>query len=177
MGGNEVMVINNVSDKLVDSIEVGIEPESMVIDKNNILWVLCNGGWARNNFAELIGINTVSNLIEKKFVFPTKVASPSCLHIDGAGETLYYLESGVRRMNIGASVLPSAPLIPEAGHYFYKIGINPLNSDIFITDAVDYQQQGYVMYYKNDGTLGSIQTADIIPGSICFKLNENFQIK
>jgi DNA-binding beta-propeller fold protein YncE len=76
MGGKEVMVINNVSNKVVDSIEVGAEPESMVIDIDNMLWVLCNGGWARNNFAELTGINTVTNLIEKEFVFPTKEASP-----------------------------------------------------------------------------------------------------
>jgi hypothetical protein len=99
------------------------------------------------------------------------------LPLDGAGETLYYLDGGVRRMNIGASDLPSAPLIPESGNYFYKIGINPVNSDIFITDAVDYQQQGYVLYYKKNGTLVSIQIADIIPGSMCFKLNENFQTK
>ena len=83
MGGMEVMVINTVNNKVVDSIMVGVEPESMVLDKNNMLWVLCNGGWARNNFAELIGINAVTNLIEKEFVFPTKVASPSCLQIDG----------------------------------------------------------------------------------------------
>jgi YVTN family beta-propeller protein len=175
VGGKEVMVINTVNNEVADSIEVGVEPESMVIDKDNMLWVLCNGGWARNYFAELIGINTVTNVIEKEFVFPTKQVSPSCLQIDGAGETLYYLDSGVRRMNIDASELPSAPLIPESGHYFYKIGINPVNSDIFITDAVDYQQQGYVLYYKKDGTLVSTQMADIIPGSMCFKLNDNFQ--
>jgi YVTN family beta-propeller protein len=175
MGGKEVMVINTVNNKVVDSIKVGIEPESMVIDKNNMLWVLCNGGWARDNFAELLGINTTTNIIEKEFVFPTREASPSCLQIDGAGETLYYLESGVRQMNIGASALPAAPLIPETGHYFYKIGINPVNSDIFITDAVDYQQRGFVIYCKKDGTLVSSQKADIIPGLMYFKLNDNFQ--
>ena len=50
-----------LTDEVIDSIEVGIEPESMVIDKNNMLWVLCNGGWMRENFAELDGINTATN--------------------------------------------------------------------------------------------------------------------
>jgi hypothetical protein len=177
VGGKKVMVVNTVTDAVADSIVVGIEPESMVIDKNNVLWVLCNGGWARDNFAELVGINTVSNIVEKEILFPTKQASPSCLQIDGKGETLYYLESGVQQMNISASSLPTTPLIPESGHYFYKIGINPVNSDIFLTDAVDYQQQGYVMYYKKDGTFVSSQKADIIPGLMCFKLNDNFKGK
>ena len=173
-GGSEVMVINTVNNTVVDSIKVGVEPESMAIDKNKRLWVLCNGGYFGDNLAKLIGINTTTNLIEKEFAFPSKEHSPTCLQIDGAGETLYYLENGVRRMKIDASELPSFPVIPESGHLFYKVGINPVNSDIFVTDAIDYQQQGYVMYYKKDGTFVSTLKADIIPGLMCFKLNENF---
>jgi YVTN family beta-propeller protein len=169
--GKEVMVINTGTNQVIDSIEVGFEPESAVIDKNNMLWVLCNGGWARNNYAELLGINTTTDIVGKRFVFPTKQASPTCLQIDGSGENLYYLEGGVRKMNINSLTLPSVPLIAESDHYFYKIGINPVNGDIFITDAVDYQQKGYILIYKNDGTLISIQSADIIPSSICFKMN------
>jgi hypothetical protein len=175
MGGKEIMIINSLNDKVVDSVEVGIEPESMAIDKYNKLWVLCNGGWNRQNFAELIVINTITNLIENRLVFPTKEASPSCLQIDGKGETLYYLENGVRQMSIGSMTLPVTPLIPESGAYFYKIAINPVNSDIFITDAVDYVQSGNVLFYKKDGTFVSTYKAGIIPGSMCFKLNENYQ--
>ena len=65
---------------------------------------------------------------------------------------MYYLESGVRRISINAQELPSTPLITENDHFFYKIGIDPVNSDIFITDAVDYQQKGFVLHYKHDGT-------------------------
>jgi len=144
-----------------------------VIDKNNMLWVLCNGGYKRENFAELDGINTTTDEIEKRMIFPTKQSSPSCIDIDGVGETLYFLESGVRRMNITASSLPSEPYIPESTHYFRKLGINPLNNDIFITDAVDYEQNGYLIYYKSDGTLVSSYLADIIPGLMCFKLADN----
>jgi len=174
VGGNEVMVVNTIDNKVVDSIKVGFEPESMVVDENKNLWVLCNGGWARNNYAELYCINTVTNMVEKKLMFPDKAASPTCLQIDGRGETLYYLEKGIHKMNINSGVLPAFPLIPESQHYFYKFGVNPLNSDIFITDAVDYQQKGYVMFYKNDGTLISINTAGVIPGMICFKLNGSY---
>ena len=181
VGGKEIMIINSAANTLTDSIEVGSEPESMVIDKNNMLWVLCSGGWAfvngtwqKADFSRLFVINTNSNSIVKEFVFNSKNVSPSSLQIDGTGETLYYLDNGVRKMDIGATELPSEVFIPESGHFYYKISINPVNSDIFLTDALDYQQQGNVLYYKKDGTLVSTLTADIIPGLMCFKLNDNF---
>lgn len=169
VGGKEIMVINTLNNTVIDSISVGVEPETMVLDRNNMIWVLCGGGWSGANFAELIRINTLTNKVEKRMVFPKLQTPPSCLQIDGSGETLYYLEKGVQRMKIDASVLPSAPFIPESLHYFYKIGINPVNSDIFLTDAVDYQQKGYVLYYNKDATLVSTLKTDILPGFMCFK--------
>ena len=169
VGGSEVMVIDTNSDKVVDSIAVGIEPESMVLDKNGMLWVLCNGGWARENYAELDAINTATGEVVKKIVFPSKQESPSCLKINGEGDTLYYLETGVRRMSITASVLPSDPFIPESGHYFYKLGIDPVSTYIFVTDAVDYQQNGHLLCFSSEGTPVKSLDAGIIPGSMCFK--------
>jgi DNA-binding beta-propeller fold protein YncE len=172
--GKEIMVVNTLNDKVVDSIEVGIEPESMAFDKYGMLWVLCNGGWARQNYAELIEINPSSNYVEKTLVFSTKEASPTCLKTDGTGGTLYYLDNGVRQMDIGATELPNAPfIIPETGQYFYKIGINPANSDVFVTDAVDFVQQGNLLLYSSSGKLISVQKAGIIPGSMCFKIKIN----
>jgi hypothetical protein len=174
VGGDEVMVINTLTNKIVDSVKVAVEPESMVLDRNNMLWVLCNGGWARNNFAELIQININTKKIEKRLVFSNKLASPSCLNIDGNGETLYYLDGGVRKMSIASLSLPSTPYIPEGSHYFYKFGINPVNGDIFITDAIDFQQQGVVMYHDKNGELISSLKADIIPGLMCFKMVKSY---
>ncbi len=172
-GGKEIMVISTFNDRVVDSIEVGIEPESMVLDKSGMLWVLCNGGWKRDNFAELISINISTDRVSKKYVFPNKQASPSCLKIDALGQTLYYLENGVRAMEVNALKLPPTSLIYEPGTYYNKIGINPGNGDILITDAVDFMQQGYLLIYKNDGTFISKHKAGIIPGSMSFKLRLN----
>lgn len=170
--GKEIMVVNTDNNKVVDSIEVGIEPESMTYDRYGMLWVLCNGGLVtRQNYAELVEINPSTNLVEKTLVFPTKDASPSCLKIDGNGQTLFYIDNGVRKMDIGASEIPRSTFItPESGQNFYKIGINPLDNDIFVTDAVDYAQQGYLLLYSSDGKLISTQKAGIIPGFMYFKL-------
>jgi DNA-binding beta-propeller fold protein YncE len=173
-GGKEIMVVNTQNDKVVDSIQVGMEPESMVIDKNKKLWVLCNGGWAKQTPAEIAVINTTTHKVEKKFIFPTVQASPVCLQIDGTGDNLYYIDGGVRKMSIGSANLPSNPFIAQgAGEYFYKIAINPDDSDVFITDAADFMHPGYLLLYKYDGSFVSRNHADIIPGSLCFRLSAN----
>lgn len=169
VGGKEIMVIDIPTNKVIDSIEVGVEPESMVLDKNSMLWVLCNGGWERANFAELDKINTTTNEIERKIVFPSKQTSPTCLQINGTGDILYYLENGVNQINTVYPIIPVSPIIPQGEHLFYKMGIDPTYNYIFVTDAVDYKKSGYVLVYKADGTNFSTNTAGIIPGMLCFK--------
>jgi len=174
VGGKEVMVINTDTDKVIDSVEVAMEPESMVIDKNKTLWVLCNGGWKREFYAELISVNTATNDIANRLVFPSKQSSPSCLQIDGDGSTLYFLERGVYKIKVDANYFPAVPLIQQSGHYYYKMGINPINGDILLTDAVDYQQRGHLLIFNNTGIFLSDELADIIPGMMYFKLNSDF---
>lgn len=170
-GGNKVFVINTPDNTVIDSIEVGMEPESMVFDRNGTLWILCNGGWQREHFAELIAVNPQSLEIINRFQFPSINDSPTCLQINRTGETLFYLQNGLRRMNINESALPSSVFIQNSSYNFYKLGINPANDDIFVTDASDYQNKGNVLRYNSNGGLVSLMQADIIPGGICFKNN------
>ena len=167
------MVVDTDNDKVIDSVEVAIEPESMVIDRNKTLWILCGGGWTRENNAELIAVNTSTFEIEKRLVFPSKLSYPSCLQIDGSGSTLYYLETGVRKFKTDASTLPVSAFIPESDHFFYKMAVNPVNDDIVVTDAVDYQQKGHVLVYDKNGSLQADELADIIPGLVYFRLNSD----
>ncbi|HUX95529.1 MAG TPA: DUF5074 domain-containing protein [Bacteroidales bacterium] len=174
IGGSYVMVVDTDNDKLIDSVQVALEPESMVIDKNKTLWILCNGGWTRENNAELIAVNTSTLEIEKRLVFPSKLSSPSCLQIDGTGSTLFYLETGVRKIKTDASEVSSTAFISESGHFFYKMAVNPVNDDILVTDAVDYQQKGHLLLYNSKGSLEDDELADIIPGMLIFRLNSDF---
>ena len=169
--GNKIMVINTTTDEVSDSIEVGREPESIVIDREYRLWVLCTGGWQKLYPAELYCIDAFTDRIDRKLVFDAD-ASPSCLRIDGLGQNLYYLDKGVRQMDISSLTLPSTALIQESG-IFYKIGINPSNSDIFVSNAGDYVHNGLLQIYKNNGTLVSKEEAGIIPGTIDFNIVMN----
>lgn len=169
--GNKVMVIDMLNNRLIDSIEVGSEPEGLVIDHLHRLWVLCPGGWQKQTPAELDRINIFTNDVEKKYLFPSIVNSPSSLRIDAYGQTIYYLDNGVRKMDINSPDLPSLAFIHQDNTaYFNKIEINPVNSDVYISDAGDFQQSGKLLIYKNTGELVSYHTVGIIPGYICFNI-------
>ncbi len=82
-----------------------------------------------------------------------------------------FILNGIRRMNIDAIQLPAEIFIPDPEYSFYKMGVNPDNGEIFVTDAVDYIQKGNIIRYSKEGALISEMQADIIPGGLCFKVN------
>ncbi|HEX2970598.1 MAG TPA: YncE family protein [Bacteroidales bacterium] len=172
-GGNQVFAVNTQLDKVIDTINVGLEPESMVIDKYNRMWVLSTGGWRKTQKAEIDIIELINNSVEKKYVFPAVEDSPSCLKIDEPGQIIYYINKGVFSMDVNSESLPVVPLISEDNQAFYKIEINPVNSDILITDVIDYAQNGNFIIYKKDGTFISKHKAGLIPGAIC----PNFSVR
>ncbi len=174
LGGDKVYVINTMLDKVTDSITVGLEPESMIIDKYYRIWVLCTGGWKKEQKAEIDVINASLNRVEQKYIFPGLEDSPSCLRTDGLGNNVYFLNKGVWRMDINAPSLPNATFIPQLNNQlFYKLEINPVNGDIFITDVVDYIQNGFLLIHSNDGIFSSKHKLGVIPGSIWFRLIMN----
>jgi YVTN family beta-propeller protein len=167
--GQDIMVVDPTTDKVIDSIAVGSEPETMVLDKNNKLWVLCSADYSGNYFAELVVINTSSDKIEKQFPFSSLSLHPSCLQINRTKDTIYYVNNDLWRMSILSSALPDKPFRFANGRQIYKLGVDQRNGRIFYTDAVDYQQKGYVLQTNPNGVpVDSCQT-DIIPGSFCFK--------
>jgi YVTN family beta-propeller protein len=173
IGGDKILVLNTMNNQVTDTITVGREPENIVIDRFYNIWVLCTGGWNKQNPAELIMINSRTNAVEKRFPFPSVLNSPSCLQMDYFGQNLFFIDKGVWRMSVTDTELPSQPLIAETGAYFYRIALNPVNSDIFITDAADFTHNGNLLIYKNDGTLFAKHSAGIIPGAICFRISIN----
>jgi DNA-binding beta-propeller fold protein YncE len=167
--GKEIMVINTANDLVIDSIQVAPEPESMVLDKNNKLWILCSGGYTGQALAELISVNTTTHAIEKRLVFASKTSYPSGLQINGTKDTLYYVDNGIWKMSIESSVLPAVPFRVAGNRSIYKIGVDQRNKRLFFTNVMDYQQKGYVLQLNSGGKLIDSCRSDIIPGSFCFK--------
>lgn len=174
MGGNKILVIDPIMGEIIDSIEVIIEPNSMVMDKNHKLWVLCSGGYLNEEMPGIIRIDPVTREKEKIFRFSVLESSPSHLCINGLGDTLYFLNNaslparqGIFQMPVSDTEIPSEPLV-QTEKLFYSIGVDPESGIIYASDAVDYQQKGKIFRYLPEGALKDSFDVDIIPGSFVF---------
>lgn len=171
--GNDIMIIDPATDSVKDSIRVGNEPESMVVDSNDKLWVLCSGGYSGQYFPELISISTLTDKTEKVFRFESKTISPTSLCISEGGDTIYFIERGIRRMSVSDTELPASYFVPASGRLFYKLEYDRQNGGLFATNAMDYQQKGFLLRINRKGEVTDSARAGIIPAAICYNRNLN----
>jgi len=149
-GSNKIYLIDIVGDTIQDSIATPLEPNSMILDKNNKLWVLCSGGFGMD-FPALIRVNLITKLIEKKLTFSDKNESPFRLVKNGAGEELYFINNSVYKMNILDNNLPNSEFIPKNARNFYGLGMDFFTDEIYVTDVKNYIQNGEVFIFNISG--------------------------
>lgn len=161
-------VVNTVNDQIIDSILVGPNAGSVVIDKNSKVWILSAGKTSSSTLAKLIRINPVSMLIEINFNFNTG-ETPSNLCINAAKDKLYFLKGNVYSMNITDAALPTGYHINGSGHTFYGLSINPINNDIYVSDAIDYVQKSSIMVHASSGQLNTSFKAGVNSSGFYFE--------
>lgn len=169
-----VQVIDMKTNTLVETIDVPQEPNAMVVDKNDNIWVLCSGGYnPGEQDPALVRIDPVTREVVKPlYYFNAGTDYPDGLAIDGAGENLYYLNGGynelnVYKMSIDAAQTPDEPFIAAEGRVFYNVAVDPENGDVYVTNAKNYVQNGDVERFSKDGELLSKFTVGVVP---CYML-------
>ncbi|MCQ2316756.1 MAG: SMP-30/gluconolactonase/LRE family protein [Bacteroidales bacterium] len=168
-----VQVIDMKTNTLVETIDVPQEPNAMVVDKNDNIWVLCSGGYnPGEQEPALVCVDAAKRQIVKRFDFNAGIDYPDGLAIDGAGENLYYLNGGynnlnVYKMSVDAAQVPDNPFIAAEGCVFYNVAVDPENGDVYVTNAKNYVQNGDVERFTKDGELLSKFTVGIVP---CYML-------
>ncbi|MFP4489001.1 MAG: YncE family protein, partial [Bacteroidales bacterium] len=164
------------TDKLVDSIEVLIQPRSMVIDRYSKIWVLSDGGYEGSPYGceapGLIRIDAELRTVEKVWRFETG-DNPASLALNGSRDTLFYINRHVYRMPVHKAgsepeLFIENPGTGSAAGGFYALGIDPGSSEVYIADAIDNAQPGRVYRYSATGSLADSFKTGIIPGSFCF---------
>lgn len=173
---NKILVIDSNTDQLVDSIEVLKQPNSMVIDRNNKIWVITDGGFEGSPYgyeqAGLLKIDAETREIERSFRF-TLGDHPLNLCINPSKDTIFFLNRHVWKMSVTEKRLPEKPFI--ASEYtsstggFYSLGIDPVSSEIYLGDAIDHRQNGMVRRYASSGKLIDEFKVGISPGDFAFK--------
>jgi YVTN family beta-propeller protein len=167
-----LIVIDSETDKIINEIPVGRQPNGIVLDKNNKLWVLCDGGWGQTTsniqHSLLVKIDAASGNRELSLKFK-KDAIPYDLSINGTRDTIYFINEDVWKMPVSSEQMPDTPFFPSKGTIYYGLGIHPTSSDVYISDAIDYMQQGVVYRLSPQGLPTDSIKAGIIPGAFCFK--------
>ncbi len=147
MKSNYLYVIDATIDKIIDSVAVGISAGSIVLDKNDKLWVLSSGNSTLSIAGNLTKVDPLNLTSVISYPFGTGNGMNS-LCINANKDTLYFLNSGICRMPITSTSLP-APFIASGGKNFYGLGINPSTYDIYASDAVDYVSQSNIYIYNS----------------------------
>ncbi|MDE5422826.1 YncE family protein [Ancylomarina sp. DW003] len=168
---NKLLVIDSEKDIVVDSINVGLQPTSLVLDKNNKLWTITDGGYKGSPYGfeapSLWKIDAKSRKVEQVFHFKEGDRG-SEVKLNGAKDSLYFINKGIWRMSITDENLPSKAFISGENKLFYGLNIDPVDSDIYAIDAIDYVQPGLVYRISSQGKPIDTMRVGIIPGEAVF---------
>ena len=168
---NTVQVIDMNNDVKVAEIEVGKEPNTMAVDKNGHVWVLCEGRSWDVGYGEkpsLWEIDPRLKTAQKCYEFD---GTASVLRANSAGDQLFMIYNNVvRRFDITTKTLSETfSIAAEASGLFYNMAVDPDSGEIYVTDAKNYMMNGTVYRYTEDGLLLNSFEAGVIPSAMLFK--------
>lgn len=177
---NKILIIDTNTDAVVDEITLtSQQPKCIRLDKNGKLWVITDGGYATSSdsfgdgIPHLYRIDAKTRAIELDIALDTDEANVQ-LALNKTADVIYIINNDIYRMNVTASNIPTEPFIKAPvdsdgkRHKLYGIGINPINNDIYVADAIDYKQSGMVYRYGIDGSLIDNFRVGITPNHFAF---------
>ncbi len=169
---NRILKIDTETDKVVDELTVGIQPTSLVLDCNNKLWTLTDGGYNGSPYGyeapSLYRIDAETFTIEKQFKFSAN-ETPTELQTNTSKDKIYWLNNDVWAMNVTDENLPAKSFLENKGTIYYGLTICPHTGDVYVADAIDYNQQGKIYRYSKEGQLIDEFYVGITPGAFCWK--------
>ncbi len=169
---NRIIKIDTTTDRVVGQLEVGVQPTSLVLDHYGKMWTITDGGYSGSPYGyeapTLCCIDAETFEIDRQFMFRLGDA-PSELQLNGARDTLYWINDDIWRMDVTASRVPVRPFIQARDTKYYGLTVDPSAGDVYVADAIDYQQQGLIYRYSADGELVDEFYVGITPGAFCWK--------
>ena len=169
---NRILKIDTTTDKVVDELQVGIQPTSLVMDCYGKMWTITDGGYDGSPYGyeapSLYRIDAETFTIEQEFRF-AKGDAPSEVQLNGRGDKIYWLNDDVWVMDVTADRIPVKPFIPYSDTIYYGLTIDPRSGEVYVADAIDYVQAGKIYRYSEQGERLDEFYVGIIPGAFCWK--------
>jgi DNA-binding beta-propeller fold protein YncE len=174
---NTISVIDITSDAVKRTLTTADNPNSIVRDQTGNLWLTCSGKLVFDNNFQLVPAQSTPGALVKLDatgrellrlpVDRVSFSGPNQLNLSPDGNTIYFTyQGGVWAMGIGATSLPTAPLIAKA---FYGLAVDPLTSNIIGCVAPNFSSSGSIEFYTPTGQLQRSFSVGIGPNSCTFK--------
>lgn len=163
-----VLVIDPLSDQIVNSIPLASDPASMVLAQND-LFVLSPPQDSPSLCASLYKINLSSSTISNKINFAASRMPNYVRYSALANQILFSDSGGIFKMQTTDTIIPLSPFITSNGWNVYGLNADPATGDVYVSDAVDYQQASHIMRFSQTGSAVDHFTAGIITNGFVFK--------
>jgi len=151
-----VTIYDPATNSLSDSIVVNNGPTHIAVDKNQDLWVISTGAYISGGALQKI------DLVTHEITHNVDISSTSPngkLAINGSGDILFFMgeqwapdfsftENKIYKVDINQ---PDnyTEIISEKN--LYGLGIDPVNNEVYVTDAVAFQGNGKIYIYDFAG--------------------------
>lgn len=169
---NRIIKIDATTDEVVEELTVGIQPQSLALDCNGYLWTATDGGYEGSPYGyeapSLYKIDTATFTVERKWTF-SYGESLTELQLNKKGDRLYWINDDVWSMDVADTEIPTKPFLKYGGTIYYGLTVSPYSGDVYVADAVDYQQAGKIYRYSEGGELLDEFYTGIIPGAFAWK--------
>ena len=166
MRSNQIYKVDPQTDQLTDSLYLGVEPYCIEVDGNGKLWVQTTGGLSQQEFAKLFQIDPTTFSVEQEITFPSVETYPSNLTFSADYQSLYFTAGeGLFKMDVSSGQIPNSPIVNGS---FYGMKVDPETGVVYATDAVDYNQRGYVYRFTESGAPIDTFQLDVIPSFMLF---------
>lgn len=157
--------VDIATDIIVDSAKVGEKPQSIILRSDDVLIVLCQGDETKNIEASLQMIRLEGE--EKSYTVVNLSGLPSSLTYDRRLDNLYYISDGIWKLDF--SKITGVELWQELPNtVLYALEVNPITSEVYVSDVKDFTSQSMIYRYSLDGELIDQFTAGVIAGDFFF---------
>ncbi len=164
-----ILMINPSTDQIVNSVALQSDPGGMALTAQNKLFVLSPQDTPTNN-AGLYEIDIASFSIQRQMNFSPSRTPNYLTYSPVSNQIMFNDAGGIFAMLPTDTTIPTSPYITSPGWaVVYGLNVNPSNGDIYVCDAVDYQQQSHIWRYSHSGSLVDHFTAGIISSGCVFE--------
>lgn len=166
---SQLLVIDAATDHIIDKLPTAHSPQYIELDKNGNVWVSCSGNQDAKKPA-LQQFNSSNLQLMKSLNEESANQFFGEIAFNSTKEELFFInKDGVGKLTITDTTLAEMAFVPANNRILYAMNVDPKTNEIYLTDAIDYQQKGVIYRYSENGSLMSHFRVGIIPGSIYFK--------